>query len=108
MTVKQRAKLGKRDRRHRDVSQRLYGIESALEAAIDRAREFAGKNEIQDMALAVTQDPVADRDSFRNQENRAATFSFADNLPAGSNRSADRIQVEQAGNFPREGRQRWR
>src|SRR5689334_347312 len=97
MRIKKAEQLTDRDRREGRLRQRLYRIEGAFEPATGDPGEIARQQEVEDLALPVPQNAVADRDAFSDQENGVAPFALCDDLLAGANGTADRFQIEQTG-----------
>src|SRR6266851_6730608 len=75
MSIEKPDQPGQRYRRDRRLRQRLYRVESAVKPAVGDAREIPGKQKVQDLALSVAQDAVAQRDPLGDEEYSAAPLS---------------------------------
>jgi hypothetical protein len=73
---------------------RPYRVEGGFKKAAGQASEVPGKEKVQDLALSVAQDPVSDRDSFRDYGKRGTPSTFADDFLAAANGAAGRFQIE--------------
>src|SRR5712664_3064841 len=89
MAVEKADQSGQRYWRNYRLRERPYRVERGFKKAAAAACEVPGQDKVEDLALPVAQEPVADRDPLGDQKYRCTPLSFADDFLTGTDRAAD-------------------
>src|SRR6516225_8449851 len=105
MSLEEAQKLRERDRRDDAIRQRRDRIESVLEEASRKADKISGEGDVQNLAAAVVQYPVAHGDAVDQHEQPVIFATFGNDLPIAPDKARSRLNVAQHRDLA--GRQRY-
>ena len=95
MPFEQTGECPERDAGQHGLGQRADRVGRALEEAGGETDQITGKRDVQHLAPAVAENPVADRDPLDHHQQRVVSASLADDLPAVPDHAGGRLEVLQ-------------
>ncbi len=97
--LKQADQHGKGYRRDDDIGQRTDRVQRALEKACRKADKIPGKRDVQDLAPAIAEDPMTDRNAVDHHEKCVVSPSLRDDFAIAPDQSGVRLEALQYRNF---------